>query len=902
MSQIDLSGMWTLRLDSSVLGKVSVPCSIPGDCHSALLAANLIPDPYYGQNELEVQFLNQEDFILERNIELSPEQLQQGSPYLYFESIDTVTEVLVNGKPVTQTNNMFHAHVIDLGCTLQSGTNTIRIHFHAAEKAAAQRAQQLPYPIPHSVYPVQSLHRNQIRKVQCHSGWDWGPCLMVSGLYGACYIDFASPGRIDNLSIRTIPAADNTWDIPVTLRYTIPGPGTTQGSETTGASGPKTASFSITMNLRLKDGEGKTVLKQTTEHRLHGPGNHQLEAILSIKNPKLWWPSGYGEQHLYTLEAAVWSSEKSGTESMTGQGDTVQETVQKTASPGTAIQQRATKRIGFRDLKVITEDDEIGRSMTFQVNGKAIWAKGANWIPLDSLPSRQTTDRYRNLLHSMVQANMNMVRVWGGGQYERDVFYDLCDELGILVWQDMMFSCSTYPADPEFLETVRREIRFQVLRLKEHPSIALWCGNNENVGALTWYPETRANRDRYIIDYDRLNEGIVGKTIRELDPDRTWWPSSPSAGPNDFSDNWHSDGRGDMHYWSVWHEGKPFEAYYDVTPRFCSEFGYQSFPSEETVASYCPEDQRNLTSPVMEHHQKNPRGNSIIIENFSRYFRFPEGFANMLYLSQVQQALAIQTAVEYWRSRRPICMGALYWQLNDCWPVASWSSIEYSGKWKLLHYAARRFFAPIALVSFVKDQSLQVHLINDTDRSISGTVTLAFINFAGKTVQENTLPIHKAGEGSHKVWELDLKRLPFPVNSAFFRGLLHIDEGPSASCVRPPQEPDKSLETVCFLVPPKQCNLEPAHIRSRLSVVKNYQGEAELLLQLNTDRPAFFVSVDIPGMKGHWEDNLFTLLPGTTRAIRFMSEASGTEEGGSLPSMEYVQAHLRIQHLRESYH
>ena len=218
--------------------------------------------------------------------------------------------------------------------------------------------------------------------------------------------------------------------------------------------------------------------------------------------------------------------------------------------------------------------------MTFRVNGRDIWAKGANWIPLDALPSRQGSDRYRQLLGDMVRANMNMVRLWGGGQYERDIFYDLCDELGLLVWHDMMFACSTYPADPAFLDNVRREIRYQILRLKEHPSIALWCGNNENVGALTWYPETRANRDRYIIDYDRLNEGAVGSTIRSLDPDRTWWPSSPSAGPDDFSDNWHSDGRGDMHYWSVWHEGKPLEAYYDVTPRFCSEFGYQSFPSE----------------------------------------------------------------------------------------------------------------------------------------------------------------------------------------------------------------------------------------------------------------------------------------------------------------------------------
>jgi len=896
MSRIDLSGTWTLQVDSPVLGKVTIPCQIPGDLHSALLSAGLIPDPYYGDQELAVQFLNQEEFILERIIEIGPEQLRQGSPYLYFESIDTVATVLLNNKVLAETSNMFHAHILDLGNKLQVGTNTITIYFHSAEKAAEQRAKQLPYPIPHSVYPVQSLHRNQIRKVQCHSGWDWGPCLMVSGLYGPCYLDFACPGRIEGLSVRTLPPDINTeerdrWDLPVSLTYTIPGFVTNAG-RTDSDTGFSSVEYPITMKLSLRDNSGKTMVEQTTEYRLHGPGVHQLETLLSIKDPELWWPAGYGKQPLYTLEAAVWSSERDVTKIMAIQeGD-----AQEMTTPGAGIQ-GTSKRIGFRELKVITQDDEAGRAMTFQVNGRAIWAKGANWIPLDSLPARQTPDRYRQLLRSMIQANMNMVRVWGGGQYERDLFYDLCDELGILVWQDMMFACSTYPADPEFLERVRREIRFQILRLKEHPSIALWCGNNENLGALTWYPETRANRDRYLIDYDRLNEGVVGKTIRELDPDRTWWPSSPSAGPDDYSDNWHNDGRGDMHYWSVWHEGKPFEAYYDVTPRFCSEFGYQSFPSEETVASYCPEDQRNLTSPVMEHHQKNPRGNSIIIENFSRYFRFPEGFENMLYLSQVQQALAIQTAVEYWRSRRPICMGALYWQLNDCWPVASWSSIEYSGKWKLLHYAARRFFAPIALVSFVKDQRLQVHLINDTNRSISGTVTLAFINFAGETIQERPLPVYNAGEGAHKLWETDLAKLNIPKDTVFFQGFLHIDEGPSVSCVRDPLEPDKSLETFCFLVPPKRCNLESAQITSHLSIVKNYQGEAELLLQLSTDRPAFYVSVDISGLKGHWEDNLFTLLPGTTKIIRFI-----LEESENLPPLEDCEAKLKIHHLRESYH
>ena len=294
-----------------------------------------------------------------------------------------------------------------------------------------------------------------------------------------------------------------------------------------------------------------------------------------------------------------------------------------------------------------------------------------------------------------------------------------------MIWHDMMFSCALYPSTPGFLANVEREIRHQVKRLRDHPCIALWCGNNEDVGALTWYPESRKNRDRYIVDYDRLNEGVIGRVVDECDPTRTFWPSSPSAGRGDYSDNWHDDRRGDMHYWSVWHESKAFSAYYEVSPRFCSEFGYQSFPSVELARGYCPPGQMNVTSPVMEHHQRHGRGNALIVEMFTRYFRMPEGFENFVYLSQVQQALAIKTAVEHWRHLRPTCMGTLYWQLNDNWPVCSWSSLEYGGKWKLLHHAARRFYAPTIVSAFQRpDRTVEVWLTSDTLQSQKAAVTV----------------------------------------------------------------------------------------------------------------------------------------------------------------------------------
>ena len=422
MERIDLSGTWTLYVDSPELGKAAVPCSIPGDSHSALLAAGLIPDPYYGQQELEVQFLNQENLVLERDFSVTTEQLRLGAPYLYFESIDTVAELNLNDERIALTENMFQTLTIDVAGKLKAGTNRLRILFTSAEKTAAERASLLPYPVPHSAYPVQSPHRNLVRKVQCHSGWDWGPCLMVSGIYGEAYLGFATPGRIDTLSVRTLTKDGLHWELPVRITYTIPGYGLSAEKPAhdnpTAKSAPNSPdNYRLAMKLILRDPAGKPIVEQTTEHRLHGPGTHQLEALLSVPNPELWWPAGYGTQPLYTLEAAIEpldTADKAAVQRPQGTTEPVR--------PSTPGLQRAFKRIGFRQLQVITEADEAGKSMTFRVNGRDIWAKGANWIPLDALPGRQTADRYRQLLQAMVQANMNMVRVWGGGQYEREIF------------------------------------------------------------------------------------------------------------------------------------------------------------------------------------------------------------------------------------------------------------------------------------------------------------------------------------------------------------------------------------------------------------------------------------------------------------------------------------------------
>ncbi|MGH0052303.1 MAG: glycoside hydrolase family 2 protein, partial [Sphaerochaetaceae bacterium] len=638
MQTLNLNGSWNLSpLDNEAitpyckyfLDHQYIPCTLPGDIHTALLEQGLIPDPYFGQQELDIQWVGQHDWVLSKTFTVEEAALVEGSPILTFTMADTIIAIHLNGKEIGQMDNQFRRWRFDLTGKLKAGENTMTLTFTSAEKKALQEAEKLAYPIPYSEYPVSAKHRNLVRKSQCHSGWDWGPCILAMGVYEPIKLAFIDEGLIETITSETKEVGKGRWDAVVTVIYN--------------ARQKQTLSCSI--SLAGEEQSGSVEMKQ---------GLNKIDFHVQCKQVKRWWPNGEGKATLYPLKLHIGM-------------------------------QQAEKRIGFRTLHIRTEEEaDGGKPMVFNVNGKDIFAKGANWIPLDALPSRLTHDRYEYLLQSCADANMNMIRVWGGGLYEKDSFYDLCDEKGILVWQDCMFSCSMYPSDPAFLASVEAELRYQVPRLKGHPSLALWCGNNEDLGAITWYEESKRNRDRYVIDYDRLNEGVVGKVIKELDPQRQWWPSSPSAGENDFSDNWHDDSKGDMHFWSVWHEGKSFEEYYTINPRFVSEFGFQSFPLLSTVRTYATEEMENLTSRVMEHHQKNPRGNSIIMENFTRYYRFPSSFAQMLYLSQVQQAKAMKMAIEYWRTTMPHCMGTLYWQLNDNWPVASWSSIDYTGTWKLL--------------------------------------------------------------------------------------------------------------------------------------------------------------------------------------------------------------------------
>lgn len=806
MKTTTLDGIWSLSpLDTGATlpytrffhRQPSILCALPGDIHSALLDAGIISDPYWGTDELHMQWVGTCGWRVARDFSIVPEDLKGCRAMLTLTMVDTMVEVVVNGKAIGTCSNQFRRWRFDCTEALVAGTNTIELLFTSAEKAALAASYKLPYPIPYSEYPVSSPHRNLIRKSQCHSGWDWGPCLLAMGVYESLNLEFVELGQVDSVVTATT-RIETGWHVHIDIDFLAHKKGALEISATV-ADGAATKTVSVTK------------------------GSNHWSLDMNVKEVEPWMPVGYGNPHLYPLVVQI---------------------------GGLAIE----RKLGFRTVEIVTNDGAAGPGgMTFSVNGRRIFCKGANWIPLDAFPSRQQPQRYKQLLQDAVEANMNMVRVWGGGMYEHDCFYTTCDEKGLLVWQDCMFSCAMYPATEEFLSNVEAELRYQIPRLQDHPSIVLWCGNNEDYGAIGWYEQSRAHRDRYVVDYDRLNEGTVGRIVRELDPNRPWWPSSPSAGPGKFSDNWHDDAQGDMHYWSVWHEGKPFESYYDVVPRFASEFGYQSFPSVSGVSEYAPEEQWNLTSVVMEHHQKNPRGNTIILENFTRYFRFPNGFANMLYLSQVQQALAMKMAIEYWRTQRPRCMGTLYWQLNDNWPVASWSSIEYSGKWKLLHYAAKRFYAPILPILYKKDGEVHVHVVNDTDTALDCRISVKIRRFDGTKLSQQVFLPHVQGESDCPVTSYSLNSLAVQPQEAY----MHVKLSTK----------DLFIENSLFLAEPKRCVLHDPDIG--VEVGKTHDG---FVVTLACRAPAFAVALDAGKIRGVFNDNMFDLRPTASRTVRFKTK------------------------------
>lgn len=714
---------------------------------------------------------------------------------LVVSGLDTVATIRWNGHEVLSADNQFRTYRVDLSGVAKTGENEVEITFHSSVVEAAKRQEAHPFYIPYT-QNYPIPHGNMLRKVQCDYGWDWNIALAPFGITGEIGLEPFGATRIDAVLVQQ-DHSEGQVSVEVEVQTAL-------------ADGKK-ASVSLcgqTASATVNDGIAR--------------------ATLDIKDPVLWWPAGQGDQVLHELTVTV--------------GDAVD-----------------TRKVGLRSMELVTDPDEAGSTFKFRVNGRDVFAKGANWIPADALPSRITDDKTRDLLQSAVDAHMNMIRVWGGGRYEPDSFYEACDELGLMVWQDFMFACSLYPSDDAFLENVHAEVTDNVARLQHHACMAIWCGDNELVGAISWYEEAIADRDRYLVNYDRLNR-TISKALKSVDPQAIWWPSSPTLGGDmDFRDGWHVDGHGDMHFWSVWHEGRDFDHYRDIKPRFCSEFGFQSYPSMNIIETFTDPEHRNIASPIFESHQKNAGGNARIAETMFRYFRWPERFDDFVWLSQIQQAEAIKTAVTHWRGLKPHCMGTLIWQLNDTWPVCSWASLDYGGGWKMLHYAIARFYAPVTCVAAPKDGVISILGVNDMADAQNVTLTASAVNLAGET-RELATASETIGEQSKTllaVNEADLGK----DEMLFFAW--ETADGQSGSDLYAPK-PYKDYDLLAADVSMKQNGNE---------------------LTLSADALALFVTVEAD-CPGRFTDNAVTVLPGQLVTVTFLPEEQGATPTFSLRDLQ----------------
>ena len=745
---------------------------VPGNNVSDLLNHKLISNPFYANNEDSIQWIFEKEWTYRSNFQLSETILAKKNHRLVFNGLDTYAKVFLNDSLILEANNMFIAWEIDVNGIVRK-ENTLIVKFFPPNKIEKEKESILGYSLPGG-------GRVFTRKAGFHYGWDWGAKITSSGIWRKVNLTAWDECIINTINI----TQNNLTDIEASLTVSLEIESTNQKEITI------KAHDSILENFKLKKGK------------------NNLSIDIKIQNPELWWPNGFGDQKLYNIVVSILDKK---------------ETIDS-----------KTKKIGLRKIELITNSDEIGESFYFKINGIPIFMKGANYIPQDNLQNRVSPNHYRKLLIDVKNANMNMLRVWGGGIYEENIFYELCDSIGILVWQDFMFACAMYPFDSLFLENVQQEAIYNIKRLRHHPSIALWCGNNENSeGWERWGWQdsyTKEQKEAIWIGYKKVFQEILPK-ITKTYSQSAYWESSPKFGRGNTQHQF----EGDAHYWGVWHDAEPFENFEKKIPRFMSEFGFQSFPQISTIAAFSDSTDWTLDSDAMKSHQKHPRGNYLITEYMEREFNVPKDFKKFIYASQILQAEGMRIGMEAHRRNQPYCMGTLYWQLNDCWPVASWSSRDYFGNWKALHYTAQDVFAPISLsLEKTKTNNFNIWAISDTT-NCTDTLLVSTYSLEGKLI-------------SYSKRFVKIKAKSQLIDSIPF---CKDDE---------------------FII----CELQHQKVQSKVGftkTIKNYEFQKPNIqyqyiggqLKISTDIPSF--QVYLHGGEGNFSDNFFTLLPGEEKII-----------------------------------
>ncbi|WP_303318586.1 glycoside hydrolase family 2 protein [Flavivirga abyssicola] len=809
---------WTFK---DVEGVGWLPATVPGSVHTDLINNKIIEDPFYRINEDTLQWIDKKDWEYRKTFTIPKDILKKEYVQLHFEGLDTYANVYLNDSLVLKADNMFLAWEVPCKPLLKEGINVLRIVLESPIKIGLKKRKKLGYELPNAVNDQSEkggLGKKQVavfsRKPGYHFGWDWGPRLVTSGIWKKVKVVAWDTAKFTDVFINQKKLSETEASLIAEIEIK--------------------ASKDFDATIEISIDSTREINKEITLKK----GTNNLKIPITIHSPELWWTNGLGNQKLYKIETIVKES------------NTIIDTISKT--------------IGLRTIKVVQEKDGVGKSFYFELNGVPVFMKGANYIPQDVFLNRVSKEDYERVIKAAAESNFNMIRVWGGGIYEKDTFYDLCDRYGMLVWQDFMFACVMYPGNDAFLNNVKKEAEYNVKRLRQHPSIALWCGDNEiltawnNWGWIDQVTESQgeAIKDRVWKAYEDVFHGILPNIIKKYDRDRLYWSSSPSSGFGTLD----SLTAGDYHYWKVWSDKEPFSEYNKVIPRFMSEYGFQSFPEFESIKRYTEKQDWDIYSEVMKSHQRSSVGNENIEYYMLKSYNKPKDFESFLYVGQLLQAKGITTAIEAHRRNMPYCMGSLYWQFNDCWPAASWSSIDYYGNWKALQYSVKEAFKPISVIPFQKDDSIEVYVVSDELKTQNAILRFKVLDFNGEilfkeeqviSVKPNTSALYF----SKDVFDILDKKL-------LAKSLIHVE--------LIGEENIEIDDKVFYFTEPKDLKLTKPNIS--FNCTKKDINTFEVTINSDILAKNVFLKSNA---KGRFSQNFMDLLPSKNYKISFHSELTG---------------------------
>ena len=813
---IDLKGKWTLK---DVSDNKEYAATVPSCNYLDLMANGAIDDPFKGTNEKDSLWVAERDWSWFRHFDVSAEDLSADRAVLVCERLDTLATVLINREAVAYADNCHVAHEFDIKKFLHAGRNQIEIII--ASPVNYIREQRKLFRTPANPNGIDGIDR--IRKPQCHFGWDWGPVLPPSGIGGDICIEFRRVAHVEEFAVTQTHEGG-----AVHVRFDVT-------SELFGAA----RSAETQAELVFPDGRKLSLSRATEEKSTFG---------FTVSDPQLWWPNGMSENREQPLyECAV---------KIVAEGETVCE---------------RRKKIGLRTITLDRSKDRYGTNFRFSVNGRPVFAKGANLIPFDSFDTRTDAKKLERYVRAAAECNFNMLRVWGGGYYASDELLELCDRFGIMIWQDFMFACMVYPFyEPNFLANVQKEVFFNIKRMREHACLAIWCGNNE-IEAMSnlWvgYPRSMKWNEEF---FYRILPGWVASADRAT----PYIPTTP-CGTSQCKDV-QSDDIGDTHLWAVWHGLQPFDYYRRRPTRFCSEFGFESLPDEKTIRTYASSSDMSLDSPVFNAHQKCASGNKKMVYYIASRFDLPAEFSDYVYLSQICQSECVRDATEFWRRHPERCNGSLFWQFNDCWPVCSWAGIDYFGHYKCLQYRAKHFFAPLHIQAVADKSGAKVHLVNDSPRDADITVRVTVGTFEGEKVAERVVKIVAKSGFNAEVAALSAEELggAKKLRKCYLCAVAEDADGNEAE------------RATALFFNENKLRLPAANVRTE--VVSTEGGVARV--KVSSDKYARFVRLHSDAADAPFDDNFFDLLPGETRVVTVpLGSADPTSFGPTLTVRHLAQ-------------